>query len=65
MQQVADLPADQGLAGQRQVGDVRPEGGGSALFVSSQNYICVDVRETPNAQDGLMQKHFAEIPPKL
>jgi len=33
VQQVAELPADDGVAGQRQVEGVGPEGGGSALLV--------------------------------
>lgn len=37
VQQVAELPADHGVAGQRQVEDVGPEGGGSALLVAAQD----------------------------
>lgn len=33
VQQVAELPADHGVAGQRQVEGVGPEGGGSTLLM--------------------------------
>lgn len=37
VQQVAELPADHGVAGQRQVEGVGPEGGGSTLLMCSHD----------------------------
>lgn len=45
VQQVAKLPADHGVAGQRQVPDVGPEGGGSTLLVCSQDDILTAAKE--------------------
>lgn len=36
VQQVAELPANDGVAGQRQVEDVRPHGGRPALLVTAK-----------------------------
>lgn len=47
VQQVAELPADNGVAGQRQVQDVGPEGGGSTLLMCSHEDIFTAVKETP------------------
>ncbi len=47
VQQVAKLPADHGVAGQRQVEGVGPEGGGSALLVCSHDDVITAVKETP------------------
>lgn len=47
MQQVAELPADHGVAGQRQVQDVGPEGGGSTLLMCAHEDIFTAVKETP------------------
>lgn len=46
MQQVAELPADHGVAGQREVDGVGPKGGGSALFMRPQDNVCAAVKET-------------------
>lgn len=46
VQQVAELPADQGVAGQRQVQGVGPEAGGAALLVGSHDDGCPVVKET-------------------
>ena len=46
VQQIAKLPADHGVAGQRQIQDVGPEGGGSTLFVRSYDDIFTAVKET-------------------
>lgn len=46
VQQVAELPADQGVAGQRQVQGVGPEGGRAALLVGSHDDSCPAVKET-------------------
>lgn len=47
VQQVAELPADHGVAGQREVDGVGPEGGGAALLVGSHDDVCTAVKETP------------------
>lgn len=46
VQQVAELPADQGVAGQRQVQGVGPEAGGAALLVGPHDDGCPGVKET-------------------
>lgn len=46
VQQVAELPADHGVAGQREVDGVGPEGGGSTLFIRPQDNVCAAVKET-------------------
>lgn len=45
VQQVAKLPADYGVARQRQIQDVGPESGGSPLLVSSQDDIITAVKK--------------------
>lgn len=45
VQQVAKFPADHGVAGQRQIQDVGPEGGGSPFLVSSQDDIFTAVKK--------------------
>lgn len=52
MQQVAELPADHGVAGQREVDGVGPEGGGAALLVCSHDDICTAVKETPKYESN-------------
>lgn len=52
MHQVAELPADHGVAGQREVDGVGPEGGGAALLVGSQDDICPAVKETPKYESN-------------
>lgn len=47
VQQIAELPADHGVAGQRQVQDVGPEGGSSTLLMCSHDDIFTAVKETP------------------
>lgn len=46
VQQVAELPADHGVAGQRQVQDVGPEGGGSTLLMCTHDDVCTAVKQT-------------------
>lgn len=47
VQQVTELPADHGVAWQRQVEDVGPEGGSSTLLVTPHDNIFIVVKETP------------------
>lgn len=47
MQQVAELPADHGVAGQRQIQGVGPEGGSSTLLMTSHDDSFTAVKETP------------------
>ena len=46
MKKVAELPADHGVAGQRQVQGVGPEGGSSTLLMCSHDDGITAVKET-------------------
>lgn len=46
VQEVAELPADHGVAGQREVDGVGPKGCGSTLFMCPQDNIYTAVKET-------------------
>lgn len=52
VQQVAELPADQRVAGQWQVQGVGPEAGRAALLVGSHDDGCTAVKETSLTCDG-------------
>lgn len=59
VQQVAELPADHGVAGQRQVEGVGPEGGGPALFMRPHDDVITAVKEklqNTNKQSELERK---------
>lgn len=55
--QIAKLPAHNGVAGQRQVQDIRPEGRSSTLFMSSHDDICTTVKETPKYQCTVQRRY--------
>lgn len=61
MQQVAELPADHGVAGQGEVDGVGPEGGGAALLVGSHDDICTAVKETPEIRKQQRQPRAQKI----
>lgn len=52
VQQVAELPADHRVAGEREVDGVGPKGCGSALFMCPKDNICTAVKETLRPVSG-------------
>lgn len=64
VQYVAELPAEDGAAGQREAQSVGPEGVGSLLPVSPQDDSCCCVVKEAQTITGLLAERMARFPRK-